>query len=174
MIPIFLDCEASSLNHDSYPIEIAWNDEQGNIESYLINPYGYPKSYTDWEPDSQAIHGLSRKYLSQTGKHPDVVANHLNNKLEKKTVYTDAPDFDAMWCDRLFSAVGIDRAFEVKNIYELLEDILPMEYWAISDGLNMVALKQRARKECGLNAHRAKNDVAYLIELYRISCEFSR
>ena len=38
-MPRFLDIEASSLSNTSYPIEIAWSDGQGNIESYLINPY---------------------------------------------------------------------------------------------------------------------------------------
>jgi len=36
-MPRFLDIEASSLSNISYPIEIAWSDEKGNIESHLIN-----------------------------------------------------------------------------------------------------------------------------------------
>jgi hypothetical protein len=173
MRPIFLDCEASSLSHDSYPIEIAWSDEQGNIESHLINPYGYPKDYTDWAPDAQAIHGLSRNFLSKKGKHPEVVANRLNQALKGKVVYTDAPDFDGMWVNRLLDAVNMKRSFEFGNVESLLRKNLPMEYW-LSDSsgrFHVNALYVKARKQCGLDAHRAANDVAYLLELYRISRE---
>ena len=175
-MPCFLDCEASSLNSDSYPIEIAWSDEQGNIRSHLINPYAYPKNYTDWEVDAQAIHGLSRNYLSKNGELSETVANQLNQALAGKTVYSDGHDFDEFWCDRLFNAVNLKRSFMFKNMDELLEELLPIEYWhplATSCGLNLRALKKRAREECGLDPHRAANDVAYLIKLYQIACEFS-
>lgn len=58
-MPYFLDCEASSLSHKSYPIEIAWSDQQGNIESHLINTNKYPEDYTDWESEAEKTHGLS-------------------------------------------------------------------------------------------------------------------
>ena len=42
MIPSFIDFEASSLTVKSYPIEVAWNLEDGTIESHLISPAGVP------------------------------------------------------------------------------------------------------------------------------------
>jgi hypothetical protein len=34
----FLDIEASSLDHDGFPIEVAWIDENGKGEAYFIRP----------------------------------------------------------------------------------------------------------------------------------------
>lgn len=34
----FLDLEASSLSDNGYPIEVAWVDEFGHAEEYLIHP----------------------------------------------------------------------------------------------------------------------------------------
>ena len=36
---LFLDFEASSLLPGSFPIEVAWVDETGQGESYLIRPH---------------------------------------------------------------------------------------------------------------------------------------
>lgn len=126
--------------------------------------------------DSQATHGLSRNYLSKNGELPETVTKQLNQMLAGKTFYSDGHDFDEFWCDRLFNAVNFKRSFMFKNMDELLEELLPIKYWhplAISGGLNLRVIKKRARKECGLDAHRAANDVAYLIKLYQIACEFS-
>jgi len=174
MIPIFLDCEASSLSDKSYPIEIAWSSENGNIESHLINPYSYPSDYTDWEPQAQAIHHLSRNYLSKNGEHCNNVAQRINTVLAKKQVYTDAPEFDRFWCQRLFDATNIKCSFSFHDINELLKNMLPTEYWFIdmlTHTMHIEKIKQQARVNCGLDAHRASNDVAYLIELYRLANE---
>jgi len=48
-LPCFVDVEASSLDEkESYPTEIAWSNENGDIQSYLKNPY-YFESCTDWD-----------------------------------------------------------------------------------------------------------------------------
>jgi len=66
-MPRFLDIEASSLNDASYPIEIAWSDEKGNIESHLINPYAI-EEWTDWDFYAEhKIHGLSRFMCRELG-----------------------------------------------------------------------------------------------------------
>jgi len=174
MTPIFLDCEASSLSDKSYPIEIAFSDENKKIESHLINPYSYPNDYTDWEPEAQAIHGLSRAYLSEHGKHYRPVAKRLNTILSGKKVYTDAPDFDEFWCSRLFGAANIKCQFTFYDINELLKKLLPCEYWfmdMMTHTMHIQNIKEQARKNCGLEAHRASNDVAYLIELYKLAKE---
>jgi hypothetical protein len=49
-----------------------------------------------------------------------------------------------------------------------LQNLLPMEYWlpSTSDGIKPITqLYQTAREQCGYPAHRAANDVSYLIEL---------
>lgn len=42
---MFIDFEASSLNHGFVPIEIAWVDEDGQAEAYLIKPEA---GWDDW------------------------------------------------------------------------------------------------------------------------------
>lgn len=171
MKPIFLDCEASSLGGNSYPIEIAWSDSDGKIESHLINPYGYPKDYNDWDPAAQAIHGLTRAYLSDYGENPTFVASRMDKVLSGKKVYTDAPDFDGFWCRRLFGAVGMDCSIDFVDIQVLLKQVLPMEYWIPSSTgrIEIYSLYEKARDNCGYEPHRAFNDVSYLIELYGMS-----
>jgi len=77
-MPRFLDIEASSLSNISYPIEIAWFDGQGNIESYLIspNPIG---EWTDWDYYAQhEIHGISRAMCSEKGIHSELMCQHYS------------------------------------------------------------------------------------------------
>jgi len=167
--PVFLDCEASSLSADSYPIEIAWWDAQvGEIESHLINPYKYPESFTDWSKDAEMVHGLSRMHLSYHGQPPISVAERMNAVLEGATVYTDAPDFDGFWVRRLMEACKLEMTFYFADINTLLKEILPIEYWSVPTGWEaLLQLKIDARKATKLPRHRAGNDVAYLVELYK-------
>jgi len=171
-MPLFLDCEASSLSHESYPVEIAWSDEDENIETHLINVSEYPVCYTDWSKTAEKIHGLSQSYLKENGESPIVVANRLNEILLEKKMYSDNPDYDAFWCDRLFEAVNLKIKFEFKNIDYLIKEFLPIDYGYINylTGDNRIdELKYKARVECGLEAHRAANDVAYFIKLYHLA-----
>jgi len=121
--PVFIDCEASSLSTDSYPIEIAWNFPTGEIESHMINPYLYPRSYNDWAPDAQAVHGLSREYLMKEGKDPKLVISRMESKLKYYTLLTDAPDWDSFWVERLYAAVGEKCNLKFGNALELFSNL---------------------------------------------------
>jgi len=170
--PIFLDCEASSLDHESYPIEIAWGAAPGEIESHLINPYGYPQSYTNWDIGAQAVHGLSRNFLSKNGRHPETIAKRMDEMLSGQIVYTDAPDFDGFWCRRLFEAVNRPLNIEFRDIDVLFRKLLPQEFWYVDMlqhySTKLELLKVQARTNVKVSAHRASNDVLYLLELYRL------
>ena len=155
-LPIFIDFEASSLSGKSYPIEVAWSDQEGQIESWLINPNLYPDTWTDWDPNSQQIHGLSREYLAEHGKPPLIVAERMNQHLQDQILYSDAPDYDGFWLRRLFEAAGIDIEFQLANAMKLFHALHP-EY---------VRFSEKARVKAG-GIHRASFDVSYLIELYR-------
>jgi len=174
MLPIFLDFEASSLGKKSYPIEVAWSDPDGKIESHLINPY-HVDDWEDWEPSAQQVHGLSRNYLSYHGKEPKPIAERMNNVLHDQTVYTNAPEFDSFWCMRLFDAMNMKPSFTFDHIETLLQEILPAEYWLTdkSGCTHIGHIYKKAREQCGLAAHRARNDVAYLIEAYKIALEIN-
>ena len=153
-LPVFIDFEASSLRVDSYPIEVAWNNQSGTIHSFLINPSHYPDDWNDWDPRAEALHGLTREYLKQHGQPPVDVARQLQDDLPK-TLYSDAPDFDAFWLDRLFISANIKNNYIIKDATVLLERLDP-DYYRYHD---------IARRRAG-KPHRAAQDVAYLVNLY--------
>ena len=155
-LPRFIDFEASSISGKSYPIEVAWSDNDGEVESWLISPNLYPSSWTDWSPSSERVHGLSREYLAEHGSPPLSVAQRMNQQLKNKILYSDAPEYDGFWMRRLFTAAGIDLEFRLADATVLLHSIHPE--------FNRFAKK--ARENAG-GIHRARYDVIYLIELYR-------
>lgn len=155
--PIFLDCEASSLADDSYPIEIAWNNADGTIESYLINIALYPDEYNDWSVDAQALHGISKQYLYEKGHEPQFVVDRMEQQLKGKKLLTDAPDWDAFWVKRLYESVSKKCELEFGNAIGLFHYLEPHNY----------IYESQARKLAG-HAHRAGNDVDYLLMMYRL------
>ena len=167
---IFIDIEASSLRHDSYPVEVAWSNRAGGEPVvYLINPYCVP-SWTDWSPGAQAIHRISREKLRMEGADPVTVAQALAADLSGMTVYCDAPDFDRMWLDKLFSAVGRERPFKLQHsalvwhrmVDEISDKLGPNRMYAAKRREDMIdAAKLRGRIAAG-GQHRAALDVRYL------------
>src|SRR5215831_9648548 len=85
----FLDCEASSVDeHHSYPIEVGWCfAESCKAESHLILPH---PDWLDWDPQSQELHGLSRKILFEKGEPGPLVARRLIALLADAVVYSDS------------------------------------------------------------------------------------
>lgn len=180
-LPCFTDVEASSLGQNSYPIEIAWNLEDGSIESHLINPY-LVEEWTDWDPGAQAVHGLSRAYLADHGEHPDSVAHRMNQVLAGKTVYSDAITFDGMWIGELFAGAMIEREFKIKDIWFLFEAVRP-EPSLTSVMLDAMGSDKRfmnhvmkaydaAWNKVEGQRHRAAADVQHRIEWFKLSRNF--
>ena len=167
MLPIFIDVEASSFSGNSYPIEIAWNNPDAVIENHLINPYCI-KEWIDWDPASQAVHGLNRNYLSNHGEDPFIVAKRMNDFLSGVDVYSDAAEYDVFWIDQLFKATGLERKFPVRDFFSLLPDEVTNGYYMSSHSI-LSDYQIKARKRSGVAAHRASHDVKYLIELYMIA-----
>jgi hypothetical protein len=102
-----LDIEASGLNEESYPIEIAWCALEGADEfSVLINPES-AGGWDSWDDFAEsAIHGISRSECCERGENVVVVANRLEQLLNDHPVFSDAPYQDQQWLNRLFDAVG--------------------------------------------------------------------
>ena len=153
--PIFLDCEASSLDKKSFPIEVAWNNVDGTVESYLVNIYRYPDSYDDWSREAQSLHGITKQYLSEKGKEPEFIVEQMEKKLRGKRLLTDAPDWDGFWVRRLYESVNKKCDLEFGDAVELFHDLEPYHY----------IYHSQARKSAG-HAHRAASDVKYLVEIY--------
>ncbi len=110
---LFVDFEASSLLPGSFPIEVAWVDETGQGESYLIRP---DEEWLDeaagnpgWSAASAAVHGISLEMLMTEGGPAEQVARRAAEVLCRSNVVacSDNPGFDGMWLETLLDAGGL-------------------------------------------------------------------
>src|SRR5262249_27143798 len=160
----FLDFEASSLSSRSYPIEVAWSNQDGSIESHLISPAGID-SWIDWDPEAEKVHGISRPELIEHGQSPQIVCDRISDQLSGKTVYTDAPSFDGRWLSTLFSACGRGTPpVKLAHIDDLLVRMICPDLAGRTQGLITIGvLKQESRNQSP-RRHRAKWSVEYLMK----------
>jgi hypothetical protein len=103
---VFLDFEASSLSDQSYPVEVAWVFQDGRTESHLIRP---APGWTDWSPEAEAIHGLSRAMLEEEGQPHEVVAARMIEALSDHELFASAPSWDGKWLSVLLRGAGLPR-----------------------------------------------------------------
>ncbi len=164
--PCFLDVEASGFGDKSYPIEIAWSNEAGEIQRYLINPASCA-DWVSWNADSEKIHGIDRPRLERNGWDPEFVATRLTEDLHGKTVYTDAPDFDDSWVAKLFTAVKQPKPFHCEHIDELLLTVLRKPDDAIWQAMLHIERIKNELTEFRSGTHSAGYDVGYLLQLWR-------
>lgn len=119
----FVDCEASSLSDDSYPIEVAWVDENGQGESYLIRP---EPTWTDWSVKSQAIHGIPRSTLIEVGHPAKLVAKRAFKALKDAMMVSDNPAYDGHWLSMLFKLIDAPEAHVVNVDFLIGREIIRM------------------------------------------------
>lgn len=101
----FLDFEASSLDEDSWPIEIGIarvRNRKVATDSRLIRPE------PDWNPDawssaSEKIHGISRETLRTAGIEATKVAMWFKEQ-NTGIAITDNPEFERRWLIKLLGA----------------------------------------------------------------------
>ena len=136
----FLDLEASSLLPGSFPIEVAWVDEDGRGESHLIRPPDVwlraDRGMPGWDSRSALIHCIALEQLMDEGEPVEQVASRAAEALVGPDVIaaSDALGFDEGWLNTLFEAAGLlDRAdlTDVQEVYvrscEPLRGLLPTE-----------------------------------------------
>lgn len=112
----FLDFEASSLDSDSYPIEIGWVGEDGQGESHLIQPHW---SWCGWSKQSEAVHHITQDML-EDGTPPDVVARRTHAVLANAAIIvSDQPSFERYWLDMLLKVIGAPP-LRITNIHALI------------------------------------------------------
>lgn len=120
------------------------------------------------EPDSQAVHGFSRSYLSDHGENPFSVVERMNFILSGCDVFSDAAEFDAFWIEQLFKETRLEQQFSICDFFTLIPD--KIRYGGFTGNNNLLtSYQEEARKRAGVPAHRASNDVKYLIELYLLA-----
>lgn len=103
---VFLDFEASSLGKKSVPIEVAWVFQDGRARSALIRP---EPDWTDWAPEAEAIHGISRSLLLSEGVPVKRIATDMMDTLAGHDLYASAPSWDGKWLSTLLRSAGFPR-----------------------------------------------------------------
>jgi len=176
-MPRFLDIEASSLSDASYPIEIAWSDDKGNIESHLINPYSI-EEWTDWDFYAEhKIHGLSRLLCREIGVHPEKMCDLMSQSIKaREPIYADGGEFDANWIDVLYGAgstLGYAQ-FIVTHSDTVMLPLLEQVETDEDKRLKLYEVLKIKAKKIVKAQHRAKVDVQYLIELWKLCFHLSR
>jgi hypothetical protein len=162
--PVFLDVEASGLSDESYPIEVAWNNEDGVVSSFLVKISLVPE-WTHWDPNAEKLHGITREMLEEGGIAPGAACNVLRTELRGMTVHSDSTMFDQFWLHRLFNA-GANCPSPVR-----LTDLCGVDAIVLAAGRKIaVPMKAKAKAETG-GAHRAKNDVRALMRFYELAEE---
>lgn len=138
---IIIDCEASGLSQNSYPIEIGVAYSRDSF-GFLIKPAA---DWTYWDLVAEKIHNIKREDLENSGISVYDAVNILNSQLRGLTVYSDAFDFETFWIDKLYSAVGVERNFKIESIYML--------------NLNFEKYKKEKKLlSKNITTHRAEND----------------
>ncbi len=164
--PCFIDVEATGFGVDSYPIEIAWSDEAGEIHRCLIDPTPVPE-WTAWGAEAEHVHGIDLERLRRNGWPPDYVATRLTEDLAGKVVYSDAPDYDRRWIGRLFTAIARPLSFQVDHIDELLLATLRAPEAPVWQTMARIDRLKNEVTAVSSGKHSAGYDVGYLLQLWR-------
>jgi len=114
---VFLDFEASSLDRNSWPIElgVSWITADLQVETYasLIKPS--PDWFEDaWSPVSAEIHNIPRQDLN-TAPSVDVVARDFLTILGDRIALSDAPSFERHWLETLLEAAQLVNNVQIQD-----------------------------------------------------------
>lgn len=112
----FFDVEASQGSVRGYPVEVGWatvDVETGRIEteSHLI----FHRPWIEdgfWDPAAEDVHGISQAMLQAEGLPVHAIAARLNAALPSM-VFSDSPEFDERWTDRIFDIAKVSRNFKI-------------------------------------------------------------
>lgn len=141
---IIIDCEASGLEEESYPIEIGVAFPYDSF-GFLIKPH---HSWSYWNEDSAKIHNIERDKLDSGLSVYDSVIK-LNSQLRDSVVFSDAVDYEIFWIDKLFDVVGVERLFDIRSIYQIDFDF---------DNYKKI----KKIKSQNIQIHRAENDACLI------------
>lgn len=114
--PAIIDIEASGFGPGSYPIEVGCALSDGRSYCALIQPVS---SWTHWDPQAEAVHGISRQMLVENGLPPLSVAIRLNTLLGRSTIYSDAWAHDYSWLATLHEAAGVPATYRVEHLVRI-------------------------------------------------------
>jgi len=167
-----VDFEASGLEKESYPIQVAWNSGD-HVESHLINPES-TAGWTWWSGEAELIHGIPRQFLVDHGSDVIDVVAIMRQQLSGRQIYSDAVSYDAFWCRRLFEAAAVDMEglFQWKDFWFHINRYKPdsiVDSSSHACGQWRQRLRQEAMRNVILPEHKADNDVRIRMEIYRLA-----
>ena len=150
-----IDIEASGLNFDAYPIEIAVI-VKNRRKSWLIKPQD---DWRYWDDTAEAMHGISRDLLQKEGINATTVVQELNEFLAGsiEPLYSDAAYWDADWIDTLYFSVNQKRGFYIDSLFDLLDD---------QQQTRFKHEKERLAASGKFLQHRAEQDVEMIREAF--------
>lgn len=156
----FIDFEASGLGAFSWPIEVGWSYDDGVTDSVLISPAPeWPM--TAWDPKAENLHGITPRMLADLGLDAAAACERLGAALAGRAVYSDAPDWDSFWMQRLFQAAG--RRCDIR-LHDFSRLMPPLDE----------AAKKRLLQQADRLAprrHRAAEDALHLRMIHRLAVE---
>ncbi|WP_167648816.1 exonuclease domain-containing protein [Mameliella alba] len=149
-----LDFEASSLSQGSWPIEVglSWI-ANGHVRTWssLIRP-DPAWNLGDWSPQSAEVHGIPLSDLQDAPSAAEVAEAFLD-VVGRRTLVSDAAEFEARWLSRLLRTTG--RA-EIPSI----EDFDAVSF-AVFSGYALDMLYETVERRPA--PHRAGPDTARLV-----------
>jgi DNA polymerase III epsilon subunit-like protein len=103
---VFLDFEASSLDPDSWPVEVglSWITQDLDVRTYdsLIRPAAHWPEHA-WSEASAAIHNIPREEID-AAPPAAAVSDDLIAAIGDRICLSDNPGFEQRWLLRLFEA----------------------------------------------------------------------
>ena len=170
------DFESSSLNEDvSYPIELGWavfdllNPAGAEVQSHLIRPEA---DWTDWSPEAEALHGISRDQLFDEGIPPARLWQKLSRSLVDVRFFFFGDAADLFWMRRLLDVVGVDHHFTQDEALAtklfMVRDADELLGWACNGDPRKAAIAVEQANATHPCCHRAEPDVLNRLEAIKI------
>ncbi len=156
----FIDFEASGLGASSWPIEVGWSFEDGVTESVLISPAPH-WPMTAWDPKAERLHGITPRLLADLGLDAAATCERLDAALGGRTVYSDAPDWDSFWMQRLYQAAGRRCAFTLQDFARLMPPLTPDQKTKLLQQADRLVPRR----------HRAAEDALHLRMIHRLAAK---
>ena len=152
---IFLDFEASSLEKQSYPIEVGWVREDGTGDSLLIKP---APDWTDWDAGAEAIHHITREELEDKGIEVTEACERVLQLWDGNRVFASAPSWDGHWLSMLLRAAGHPRHLVRLEATEVAFAEAAAQRGLGAQEVQAVIAAARAEAAAKPVAHRAQED----------------
>jgi DNA polymerase-3 subunit epsilon len=163
---VFLDFEASSLDPNSWPIElgVSWITSDLKVETYanLIKPS--PDWFEDaWSPVSAEVHNIPRRDLD-TAPDLEVVARDFLTILGDRIALSDAPAFERHWLETLLETAQLVNTVQIQDFDATTFKTFP------KTALDHIF----ERLMRGQTKHRAGDDSAKMAHAWVVGLQYSR